>query len=200
MKLLVSATSPYARKCWALVIEKSLETRIAVAECPPMDDPAELHAVNPLGKVPALIRDRGPALFDSPVICEFIDTLDDERWIPSSGESRLMVLRQQAIAGGVLDLVMGRRIELNRDITLRWPFWAERWEKAIVRALDVMEAERCQFERSCDLGALSIAIALGYLDLRWHELDWRASHPGLAAFHARWAERDSFRLTEPPKG
>ncbi len=200
MKLLVSATSPYARKCRALIIEKSLEKRIAVVECPPMDDPAELHAVNPLGKVPALIRDRGPALFDSPVICEFIDSLDDERWIPSGGESRLMVLRQQAMADGILDLVMGRRIELSRDITLRWPFWAERWEAAIVRALDVLEAERSQFERSADLGALSIGIALGYLDLRYHELDWRASHPGLAAFHGRWAERDSFRLTEPPQG
>jgi glutathione S-transferase len=88
LKLYISPTSPYARKCRALIIEKSLESRIEIVPCTPLDDPAELHAVNPLGKVPALERERGPALMDSPVICEFIDGLDDENWIPGRGESR----------------------------------------------------------------------------------------------------------------
>ena len=79
MKLFVSPTSPYARKCRALIIEKSLEHKIEVIECDPRSDPAELLDANPLGKVPALTREGAPALMDSPLICEFIDSLDDEK-------------------------------------------------------------------------------------------------------------------------
>ena len=94
MKLFVSPTSPYARKCRALIIEKSLEHKIEVIECDPRSDPAELLDANPLGKVPALTREGAPALMDSPLICEFIDSLDDENWIPKRGASRILVLRQ----------------------------------------------------------------------------------------------------------
>jgi len=195
MKLYYSATSPYARKCRVLILEKGLERKVEMIECAPLDDPGDLHAANPLGKVPALDRERGSALFDSPLICEYLDTLNDENWIPSRGESRFMVLRQQALADGLIDLTIGRRIELNRDEALRWPFWIERWERAIARTLDTLDAERPQYERSVDLGALSIAVALGYLDLRYGELDWRGAHPGLAAFAERWFARESFIQT-----
>ena len=200
MKLYVSPTSPYARKCRALIIEKSLESRIQVIETKPLDDPSELQALNPLGKVPALARDRGPALMDSPLICEFIDGLDDENWIPARGESRILVLRQQALADGLIDLTIGRRIELQRETKLQWDYWASRWEAGIKRTLDTLDADRPQFERSVDLGALSVAVALCYLDLRFAELDWRARHPDLDAFARRWAERASFAETEPPAG
>lgn len=198
MKLYYSPTSPYARKCRALIIEKSLEREIDLVECAPLDDPAELHAVNPLGKVPALARDRGPALMDSPLICDFIDTLTDENWIPFKGESRILVLRQQALADGLIDLTIGRRIERMREDSLKWDFWAGRWEAGIKRTLDQLDADRAQYERSVDLGALSVAVALCYLDLRYAELDWRARYPALDAFAARWSERESFRQTQPP--
>ena len=198
MKLYVSDTSPYARKCRALIIEKSLEREVRVEVCKPVDDPAELNAINPLGKVPALERERGPALMGSALICEYLDTLNDERWIPERGESRVLVLRQQAIADGLVDLTVGRRIELHRDAHLRWPFWSERWARGIERALEALDAERGQFERSVDLGALSVAVALGYLDLRYAELDWRERFPALGAFHARWEARESFLETRPP--
>lgn len=198
MKLYYSPTSPYARKCRALIIEKSLERKIELAECMPLDDPAELQALNPLGKVPALERDRGPALMDSPVICEYIDTLTDENWIPRKGESRILVMRQQALADGLIDLTIGRRIERMRDETLQWDYWAGRWEAGIKRTLDQLDADRGQFERSVDLGALSVAVALCYLDLRYAELGWREQYPDLDAFAKRWCERESFKLTEPP--
>lgn len=198
MQLLYSSNSPYARKCRVLILEKGLEKRIKLVEVQPLDDPTRLHAANPLGKVPALIRESGPALFDSPIICEYIDTLNDELWAPARGERRIVVMRQQAMADGLMDLVMGRRIELNRDITLRYPYWAERWERGIDRTLDVLEAEKSQFSSSADQGALSIAVALGYLDFRYPELDWRTARPGLAAFAARWFARDSFIATAPP--
>ncbi len=198
MKLYISNTSPYARKCRALIIEKGLEARIEIEEATPLDNPDTLQITNPLGKVPALLRERGPALMDSPLICEYIDTLNDEHWIPKSGESRLLVLRQQALADGMIDLTIGRRIELMRDEALKWDFWTDRWAASIERTLDLLEAERSQFERSVDLGALSIAVALGYLDLRYADLDWRGRWPELGAFAERWFERDSFKRTAPP--
>lgn len=198
MKLYISQTSPYARKCRALIIEKSLESRIQEVEAPPLDNPDGLQSANPLGKVPALERERGPALIDSPLICEYIDSLNDEYWIPERGESRLLVMRQQALADGLMDLTIGRRIELGREENLQWDFWVGRWEAGIERTLSVLDSERPQFERSVDLGALSIAVALFYLDLRYAELDWRAKFPELDAFSQRWAERESFKRTEPP--
>lgn len=198
MKLYYSPTSPYARKCRALIIEKSLERKIELVECKPLDDPAELYAVNPLGKVPALERERAPALMDSPLICDYVDGLTDENWIPRNGESRILVLRQQALADGLIDLTIGRRIELMRDEALRWDYWAGRWEASIRRTLDQLDADRSQFERSVDLGALSVAVALCYLDLRYAELGWRATYPELDAFAQKWSARESFKLTEPP--
>ncbi|TGY89585.1 glutathione S-transferase [Marinicauda algicola] len=200
MRLFYSPTSPYARKCRALVLEKGLETKVHFVEAVPFEDPGELHAANPLGKVPALAREGRPSIIGSPQICEYLDTLNDELWIPARGESRVLVLRQQAIADGLMDITVGRRIEMNRDASLRYPFWQERWEKAIARTVDVLEAERGQFERSVDLGALSVAVALGYLDLRYPEFDWRARAPGLAGFAEKWFGRESFVETAPPAG
>ncbi|MFC4723937.1 glutathione S-transferase [Glycocaulis abyssi] len=200
MQLFYSPTSPYARKCRALIIEKSLESKIELVEALPLDDPEALLAANPLGKVPALIRKSGPALIDSPLICEFIDTLNDDRWIPANGESRFLVLRQQAVADGLMDLTIGRRIEMNRPANRRYKAWTERWERGIARTLAQLDHERAQFERSVDHGALSIAVALSYLDLRYAELDWRAAHPGLGAYLERWEQRDSLKLTAPPAG
>lgn len=198
MKLYYSPTSPYARKCRALIIEKSLERKIELVECMPLDDPAELQAVNPLGKVPALQRERAPALIDSPLICEYIDTLSEENWIPRNGESRILVMRQQAMADGLMDLTIGRRIELSREDALKWDYWVGRWEAGISRTLAQLDADRSQFERSVDMGALSVAVALCYLDLRYAELGWRAQYPELDAFTKRWSERESFKQTEPP--
>ncbi|KAA5804454.1 glutathione S-transferase [Alkalicaulis satelles] len=200
MKLYVSPTSPYARKCRALIIEKSLENQVSIVECAPLDDPADLLAHNPLGKVPVLARERGPALMDSPLICEYLDSLTAENWVPARGESRFAVLRQQALADGLIDLVIGRRIEQGRDAKLRWPFWSERWERAVARTLETLTAERAQYERSVDLGALSVAAALGYMDLRYAEYGWRERHPELAGFAERWFARDSFIQTAPPQG
>jgi glutathione S-transferase len=200
VKLYVSPTSPYARKCRALIIEKSLERKIEVIECDPRSDPEELLAINPLGKVPALDRDGAPALMDSPLICEFIDRMDEENWIPRRGESRILVMRQQALADGLIDLTIGRRIEMQRDADKQWDFWSERWERGVRRTLDALNQDRSQYERSVDLGALSVAIALHYLDLRFAELNWRETYPELAAFAARWDQRASFEQTRPPSG
>lgn len=176
-----------------------LENRIEEIIAPPLDDPDSLHEINPLGKVPALERDDRASIIGSSAICEYLDSLDDEPWIPKSGESRVQVLRQQALADGLLDLAVGRRIEMTRDNALRYPLWQERWEQGIARTVMHLEEERRQFERSVDLGALSIAIALGYLDFRYPEFDWRNKAPALTDFSEKWNERTSFIQTTPPK-
>jgi len=198
MQLIISETSPYARKCRALILEKNLSSKIEEVVSAPFDDADVLIDANPLGKVPALVREGATALIDSPLICEFIDSLSEPRWIPKSGQARWRVLRFQAIADGLLDLTIGRRIEMMRDENLQYDFWVGRWECGIARSLDVLESESHKFSGAVDMGALSIAVALGYLDLRYPESQWRDDRPELAALLERWSARPSFQDTAPP--
>ena len=198
MQLIISETSPYARKCRALIREKSLTAKVEEIVSIPFDDEDTLLGVNPLGKVPALTRDGATALLDSPLICEFIDNLSEPRWVPKSGPSRWRVLRFQALADGLLDLTIGRRIEIMRDDNLRYDFWVGRQERGIARALDLLEAESDKFAGAVDLGALSIAVALGYLDFRYPESNWRDGRSELTALYDRWSARPSFQDTAPP--
>lgn len=200
MKLIISETSPYARKCRVLIREKGLQARVQETVSLPFDDDAELLDVNPLGKVPALVREDASTLIDSPLICEFLDSLEEPRWLPGSGTARWRVLRFQSLADGLLDLTIGRRIELVRDESLRYEFWIGRQERGIARTLDLLESECDKFAGAVDLGALSIAVALGYLDFRYAESNWRADRDGLAAFFERWSDRPSFQDTVPPSG
>lgn len=200
MKLLMTETSPYARKCRVLIREQGLTERFEEVHAMPLDDPNDLLASNPLGKVPALIRDDGTPLFDSPLICEYIDSLDDDRWIPKSGTARWRVLRFQALADGMLDLTVGRRVELTRPKEKIFDLWVERQENGIKRSLDLLESESDKFAGAFDLGAMAIAVALGYLDFRYPESEWREGRPVLAAFYEKWASRPSFLTTQPPAG
>ncbi len=199
MKLLCSLTSPYARKCRIVAHEKHLP--LPIEEVTPLEDPADLHAANPLGKVPALVFDDGsPALVDSPVICEYLDSLDTDvvdPLIPSAGAARWRVKRLEAIADGIMDLTVGRRIERMRDDALQWDFWQERWRAGIIRSLAVLEKEADTL-RGEHLGVIAVAVAMAYLDLRDPKIDWRARAPDVHAAVRPWHERSSFRTTEPP--
>lgn len=181
-----------------LIREQGLTARIEEVVAPPLDDPEELLSINPLGKVPALIRDGATPLVDSPLICEFIDSLNEDRWIPKTGTSRWRVLRFQAVADGILDLAVGRRVEMTRPEDKRHDFWIERQENGIRRSLDLLESEADKFAGAFDLGSMAIAVALGYLDFRYPESEWRAGRDRLAVFHEKWNERSSYQSTEPP--
>ena len=181
-----------------LIREQGLTQRILEVDAMPLDNPEALLTANPLGKVPALIRDDATPLFDSPLICEYIDSLDEDRWIPKSGAARWRVLRFQALADGMLDLTVGRRIELTRPDDKQHAYWVERQEAGIARSIDLLESEADKFAGAFDLGAMAIAVALGYLDFRYPESNWREGHDRLAAFYEKWAERPSFQTTQPP--
>jgi len=198
MKLYISETSPYARKCRVLLREKGLSARIEEVVAHPFDNGAELLENNPLGKVPALTREGATTLVNSPLICDFIDAQSDPRWIPKSGPARWRVLRFEALADGVIDLTVARRVELTKPDADPSKFWLERQENGVRRALDQLESEADKFGGAVDLGAVAIAVALGYLDFRYPESDWRTGRPGLTALFDRWSERPSFQETAPP--
>ena len=200
MKLLFSPTSPYVRKVSVTAHEKGLKDRIEVVAANSMGDDPTLLAVNPLSKVPALILDDGSALFDSPLLCEYLDSLGDgPKLIPESGEARWAVLRRQATTDGLLDAAFGYVMENRRPEAERSAMWQERWLNAINRSLDMLEGDIGNFGDALTLAHISLGCSLGYLDLRYKGIvDWRDAHPGLAAWYRDFSQRPSMQETQPP--
>ncbi len=200
MKLRWSPTSPYVRKVVMVMIECGLENAVEKQTTNAWAPDTDLPQDNPLGKVPALILDDGATLYDSPVIAEYLDTLHDgQRLFPPPGPARWTALRQQALADGICDAAILRRLEGNRPDGEKSPDWMERQRRAVARALDVLEAEAVAgLGDTLTIGTLSILSALGYLDFRFGHEDWREGRPALAGWFTAMSDRDSFRRTAPP--
>lgn len=202
MKLYYSPTSPFVRKVLIAALETGLYERIE--KLPVQSSPTQpsdaLNQTNPLGKVPALIADDGLELYDSHVICEYLDTLHGgPRLVPASGPARWSTLRLHALADGVMDTAVLLRYETwLRPAELRWEDWIQGQTDKIERGLRVLEHDLARLGGSIDLGTISAACALGYLDLRFPDMDWRAQRPQLAAWLASFAGRRSFQATQPP--
>ena len=198
MKLYYSPTSPYVRKVRVVAIEKGLADRVELVAASPWPDPAAVAAVNPLGKVPALVTDDGLALYDSPVICEYLDVLVPAApLIPRSGSARWQVLRCQALCDGILDAAVGIVLERRRPEAERSMSSQQRSADAIRRSVVALVTELRPAGAAFDLGQISIAVALGYLEFRLGDLDLGA---GLPAIHNWWAairERPSLVATRP---
>lgn len=202
MQLLISPTSPYVRKARVLVREKGLLDHVEEISLNPHQDPAELLAQNRLGKIPVLVRDEGDALYDSPVICEYLDSLSvAPRLIPAPGEARWAVLRAQALADGILDLTVAIVMERARPETEQSPKSMTRWRDKIERAVGGMSETLSAIPANgFDLGRIACAVTLGYLDFRLPEFDWRGAQPELIDWYANVAARPSMEETAPPKG
>lgn len=202
MQLLVSPTSPFARKARVVLRERGLLERVEEVFVNPHQDPAELLAQNRLGKIPVLVRDDGEALFDSPVICEYLDWLaEGAPLLPEPGDARWAVLRAQALADGVMDLAAASFLERSRPEAEQSPRSLERWRGKIERAVGGMGETLAAIPGDGpDLGRIACAVALGYLDLRLPEFDWRAAQAELGDWHARVSARPSMAETAPPKG
>ena len=202
MKLRYSPTSPYVRKLLVCAIERGLDDRIERITTNPAEAGSELLSVNPLGKVPALVLDNGEALYDSPVICEYLDSLHDgEPLIPPAGPARWTTLRRQALADGVLDAAILRMFEtVRRPKELCWAGYVELQAGKMRRAVDALEQEAASLDGALDLGTIAIGCMLGYLDFRFAADDWRAGHPALAKWYEGFAQRPSMQATRPPEG
>lgn len=199
MKLFYAAPSPFARKVRIVIAEKGL-AGIELATVSPFDVPADLVAANPLSKVPSLLLGDGSVLYDSPVICEYLDSLGDgPRLIPANGTSRWTVLRRHALADGLMDTTLSLALEVNRrPENERSPQWIERWCMTIGRTVDALEEEIDTFGDPVDMGHIATACALAYLDLRASgHVSWRANNPRLTAWFATFAQRPSMLSTQP---
>ena len=195
MKLFFSPTSPYVRKCLAVATELGLADRITLLPslASPLDADASIAACNPLGKVPTLITDDGQAIYDSRVICEYLDALGAGGLFPT-GAARWPALTQQALGDGLLDACLLARYEdVLRPETLRWPAWREGQLDKVRRALQLLEVDAPRLGGQAHIGTLSIGCALWYVDLRFGELAWRTHHPSLAAWQAVFSQRPSMQ-------
>lgn len=201
MKLHYALPSPYVRKVRAVAIELGLDGQIDLVPraMTPVSADADLNADNPLGKVPCLVTDTGNALYDSRVICAYLDDLaGGNRMIPATGAARWTALCGEALADGILDAAVGRRYEtFLRPAELQWDQWIDSQRQKFIRGLDQFEAEADDFGDRVDIGTIAAACALGYMDFRYADENWRNGRPNLAAWFAAFSKRPSIATTAP---
>jgi glutathione S-transferase len=201
MKLFHTGTSPFARKVMVVAHEAGLAGRIETVflrPSPLATDPV-LSRSNPLSKIPALVLDDGTTLFDSRVICEYLDTLHHgKKLLPASGEARWHVLRRQALADGVLEAGVAVFYERSmRPAELQWPAWLDGQRSKVLQGLDALDAEASSYEGAFDIGHIAAACTIGWLEFRDVVGDIRASRPSLFAWYEALRERPSMKATEP---
>lgn len=199
MKLYGSLTSPYVRKARILIQEKKLPCEFIVADAWAADSP--VPALNPLGKVPVLMRDDQTALFDSPVIVEYLDALKPPAWLPAVGEARWEMLRWQALADGLLDAAVIRFLESRRPAAQQSTDNIRRQEEKIARAIEFtarhLPKDPWLMSDHFTLADLAMGVALEYTDFRYPH-DWRGRHPRLGEWLAAISARPAFVETRPP--
>jgi len=203
MKLIGSLASPYVRKVRVVMAEKRLDYQFEHEDVWNSD---RILDSNPLGKVPCLVMEGGEAVFDSRVIVEYVDTLSPvSRLIPERGRERAEVRTWEALADGVLDAAVLARLErtwAGRKDGERSSAWVERQHGKIHAALAAM-GKGLGDKPFCSgihfsLSDIAVGCALGYLDFRFAEIDWRGAHPNLTRLHDKLSQRPSFRDTLPP--
>ncbi len=198
MKLFFSPTSPYVRKCMVVAHELGLTGRIDLlpSNAHPVTRDQTIIAKNPLGKVPTLITDDGQALYDSRVICEYLDDLGNGALFPKSGKARWEALTLQSLADGILDAALLARYQDGaRPEAIRCKEWRAGQLYKTETALAYLEGNLQGLAGRVDIGSLSMACALWYLDLRFTELLWRERYPKVAQWYAAFSQRPSTQMS-----
>jgi glutathione S-transferase len=203
MKLIGAVTSPYARKVRIVMAEKKLDYQFVLEDV--WSAITQIADSNPLGKVPCLVMEGGEALFDSRVIVEYLDTLSPVgRLIPTVGRERAEVKTWEALADGLCDAAILARLEgtwAGRSEAQRSQAWIDRQMGKIAASLKAMS--QGLGERAFCAGAhfsladVAVGCALGYLDLRFAQMDWRSDYSNLAKLSEKLAARQSFIDTKP---
>ncbi len=195
--------SPYVRKVRVTAHEVGLTQRLDCVEAHVFDPATPLLAENPLGKVPALVRDDGSVLYDSTVICQYLDTLHrGARLFPPEGEALWQALRRNALGDGLGQSATWNIRERYRAEGERSPRYQAYYERAIDRSFAALEGEAGELGARFGIGEISIACAISYVDFRYPDRGWRAAAPKLGAWYDGVRERPSMRATElqPYKG
>lgn len=204
MKLIGAVTSPYVRKARIVMAEKKLEFQFVTEDV--WSAETRIMESNPLGKVPCLVMEGGEAVFDSRVIVEYLDALSPVgRLVPASGRERVEVKTWEALADGLLDAAILARLEATwagRTPEQRSQAWIDRQLDKITASLAAMsrglgEKPFCH-GHSLTLADVAVGCALGYLDFRFPQIEWREPYPNLAKLYEKLAQRQSFIDTTPP--
>lgn len=201
MRLHWSPKSPYVRKVMICAHEAGIADRLElVRSVAAMRKPNErLMRDNPLSKIPALVLEDGFVLFDSAVICEYLDDLGAGTLFPKHGADRWQALRWHALGDGLLDALILWRNEREREVPMADLLAAfELKTNAVLKQLD--DEAQALAETAFSIGHVTIGCALGYLDYRFAAFGWRARAPRLAEWLSGVAERPSFKETEPVDG
>jgi len=200
VKLRFSPASPFVRKVTVVALETGLDARVerVPASVAPTKPNPDIQKDNPLAKVPALVLDNGETLYDSPVICEYLDSLHGgAKMFPAAGAARWTALRRQALGDGILDAAVLTRYESIRPDPYKWQEWMDGQMAKVQGALAAFEAEAGALGATLDIGTITLGCALGYLDFRFADLGWRKSFPKLAAWYEGFAARPSMKATVP---
>ncbi len=200
MKLIGSLTSPFVRKVRIVAAEKFIEYEMVVDV--PWNEDSQVPNFNPLGKVPVWVLEEGKTLFDSRVIVEYLDSISPAGHVlPKEPRPRILVKRWEALADGVCDAAAAIFLEKKRPVPQQNPDWIRRQMGKVTAGLKAMSDDMsnqtwCTGETFC-LADIAVGCALGYLEFRFPEIDWRRSHPNLSELYDRLMLRAPFKETMP---
>lgn len=199
MQIYFSPFSPYVRKCLVTAHELGLNERVQLlpSNANPVTRDQEIIAKNPLGKVPTFITVDGAVLYDSRVICEYLNDLGNGALVPRSGAERWSALTLQALGDGILDgALIARYEDVARPEALRWPEWrAAQLDKARTSLAHLAANPELIAPHRVDIGTLTVACALWYLDLRFADFGWREQFPAVADWYQVFSQRPSLQAT-----
>jgi glutathione S-transferase len=200
MKLIGSYASPFVRKARIVLAEKRIEYEFVVDN--PNDAASRVSDFNPLGKIPVLVTDDGANIYDSSVIVEYLDTVSPVgRLIPEPGRQRIQVKRWEALADGLMEAAVLSVLERRRPAEQQSREWIERQGRKVSQGLraasnDLAGKTWCAGD-SYTLADIALGCALGYLNFRFADLDWRAQYPNLKRHAGKLFKRAPFAATEP---
>jgi glutathione S-transferase len=199
MKLHWSPKSPFVRKVMIVIHEcglsdqVELQRSVVASQLPPNEN---VLRDSPLGKIPVLVTNEGLALPDSRVITEYLNDYSNSNLFPSRPDEKVKQLRWQALADGLTDVLLLWRIELSREET-PWAGLTDGWLMKVRRTMQLLDHESQELRaEDFAIGQVSVVCALGQLDFRWPDCDWRRHFPALANASSYWNQRDSVRMTE----
>jgi glutathione S-transferase len=199
MKIFFSPASPFVRKCMVSAAELGLTLETLPSAAGPVARDQAIVAENPLGQVPTLLVQDDEALYDSRVICEFLDAqAGGGRLFPTAGRDRWRALREQALGDGLLGAALLARYEsVLRPEDKQWDDWSRGQMEKVRTALDRFEIWASEFGDRVDIGTITAGCGLGYLDFRFPELPWRNARPQLSAWFDRFGARPSMVASKP---
>ncbi len=197
MKMFFRPASPFVRKVRVMAMETGLMDRIELVPLATLEDMVEqVTPHNPLGKIPTLLLEDGTELYDSPVICEYLDTLHDgEKLFPAAGPARWRALRQQALGDGLGDAVFIAAFEANRPEEHQLAAPVEAQMIKIRAALKALDAQVEDLTGPLTIGQIAVGTGLGYLYFHFPDLGWEADCPSLVKWRDEFNERDSMKET-----